>query len=73
MQLESYNYNCTIHLFQLQIRFYNCGNCDQLHVKICPAWLTCRVCINLRPGSYPLDLWGNFFLACHSYCIVLYF
>ena len=23
--------------FTLQIRFYNCTNCDQLHVKICPG------------------------------------
>ena len=31
-------YNCTIHLLlQLQITFYNCRNCDQLHVKICPG------------------------------------
>ena len=37
--LQSYNYmcNCTIHLLQLQISFYNCRNSDQLHVKICPG------------------------------------
>jgi len=34
---RSYNYNCTIHFLKLQIRFYNCRNCDQLHVKICPV------------------------------------
>ena len=34
---KSYSYNCTIHLLQLQITFYNCRNCDQLHVKICPV------------------------------------
>ena len=33
-----YNYNCTISILQLQITFYNCKNCDQLHVKICPAF-----------------------------------
>ena len=27
----------TTHLLQLQITFYNCRNCDQLHVKICPV------------------------------------
>ena len=37
LHLQSYNYNCTIHLLQLQITFFNCRNCDQLHVKICPA------------------------------------
>ena len=37
--LQSYNYNCTIHHSQLQITFYNCRNCDQLHVKICPGIL----------------------------------
>jgi len=21
----------------MQIQFYNCRNCDQLHVKVCPA------------------------------------
>ena len=31
-----YNYNCTIPILQLQITFYNCTNCHQLHVKICP-------------------------------------
>ena len=35
--LQIYNYNCTIHLLQLQITFYNCRNCDQLRVKICPG------------------------------------
>src|SRR6218665_2846033 len=35
--LQSYNYNCTIHLLQLQMTFYNCRNCDQLKVKICPG------------------------------------
>ena len=35
--LQTYNYNCTFHPLQLQITFYNCRNCDQLHVKICPA------------------------------------
>src|SRR6218665_3970486 len=34
---QTYNYNCAIHLLQLQITFYNCRNCHQLHVKICPA------------------------------------
>ena len=36
-QLQSYNYNCTNHLFhcQLKILFYYCLNCDQLNVKIC--------------------------------------
>ena len=32
-----YNYNCTIHLLQLQMTFYNSRNCDQLHIKICPV------------------------------------
>src|SRR6218665_2864645 len=32
-----YNYNCTIAILQLQITFYNCRNCHQLHVKICPG------------------------------------
>jgi len=35
--LQIHNYNCTIHLLQLQITFYKCRNCDQLHVKICPV------------------------------------
>ena|SRR6218665_3683639 len=41
-------YNCTKHgnrpidntktaYVTLKVRFYNCTNCDQLHVKICPA------------------------------------
>jgi len=34
--LQSYNYNCTIHLLKLQRTFYNCRNWDQIHVKICP-------------------------------------
>ena len=34
---QIYNYNCTIPILQLQITFYNCRNCHQLHVKICPA------------------------------------
>src|SRR6218665_2382759 len=34
--LRIYNYNCTIAILQLQITFYNCRNCHQLHVKICP-------------------------------------
>jgi len=39
LQITNYNENCAIHLFQLQIRFYNCRNYDQLHVKIklCPV------------------------------------
>jgi len=36
-QFKLYNYNCTIPILQLQITFYNCTNCHQLHVKICPA------------------------------------
>ena len=32
-----YNYNCTIPILQLQTPFYNCTNCHQLHVKICPG------------------------------------
>jgi len=32
---QIYNYNCTIAI--LQITFYNCRNCHQLHVKICPV------------------------------------
>jgi len=28
--VTTYNYNCTSHCFQLQIRFYNCRNCDQI-------------------------------------------
>src|SRR6218665_596565 len=34
---KSYNYNCTIHLLQLQMTFYNCRHFGQLHIKICPA------------------------------------
>ena len=26
-----------LHILQYTFRFYNCTNCDQLHVKICPA------------------------------------
>ena len=29
-------YNCTIPILQLQTTLYNCTNCHQLHVKICP-------------------------------------
>ena len=32
-----YNNNCTIAILQLKITCYNCRNCHQLHVKICPA------------------------------------
>src|SRR6218665_3156622 len=35
-QFKIYNYNCTILILQLQTTFYNCTNCHQLHVKICP-------------------------------------
>src|SRR6218665_1870262 len=35
-QFKIYNYNCTIPILQLQTTFYNCTNCHQLHVKICP-------------------------------------
>lgn len=36
--LQSCNYNCKIHPWQLQITFYNCRNCHQLYdVKICSA------------------------------------
>ena len=37
--LQSYNYSSTIHLLQLQMTSYNCRNCDQLHIKICPAFV----------------------------------
>ena len=37
VQFKIYNYNCTIPILQLQTTFYNCTNCQQLHVKICPA------------------------------------
>jgi len=40
---QSYNYNCIIHLLQLQMTFYNCRNCDPLHVKICSG-------LNSRPN-----------------------
>ena len=36
---QIYNYNCTIPILQLQITFYSCRNCHQLHVKICSALL----------------------------------
>ena len=36
-QFQIYNYNCTIPILQLQTTFYNCTNCHQLHVKICPG------------------------------------
>jgi len=38
-------YNCTIHLLRPQIRFYNCRNCDQLHVHvtICHALCTMQL------------------------------
>src|SRR6218665_2411734 len=36
-----YNYNCTIPILQLQTPFYNCTNCHQLHVKICPGYTVC--------------------------------
>ena len=36
-QFKIYNYNCTIPILQLQTSFYNCTNCHQLHVKICPG------------------------------------
>jgi len=26
-----------LHILHCAFRFYNCTNCDQLHVKICPA------------------------------------
>jgi len=32
-----YNYNCTIPILKLQTTFYNCTNCHQLHIKICPG------------------------------------
>jgi len=27
-----------LHILHCTFRFYNCTNCDQLHVKICPGW-----------------------------------
>ena len=53
---QIYNYNCTIAILQLQITFYNCRNCHQLHVKICPA---VKVTLRLpeRPG-----------IAMNAYC-----
>ena len=36
-QFKIYNYNCTIPILHLQTTFYNCTNCHQLHVKICPG------------------------------------
>jgi len=56
-QLQSYNYNCTVHPFQLQIRFYNCRNCDQLHVKICP-------------GHLPVTIYNTIFSLRKFTCIV---
>src|SRR6218665_469240 len=35
---QIYNYNCTIPILQLKTTFYNCTNCHQLHVKICPVF-----------------------------------
>jgi len=26
-----------LHILHCKFRFYNCANCDQLRVKICPA------------------------------------
>jgi len=26
-----------LHILHYTFRFYNCTNCDQLHVKICPG------------------------------------
>jgi len=54
--LQSYNYNCTIHLLQLQITFYNCRNCDQLHVKICPGFKMYNTIQGFR-GVHPMG-WG---------------
>jgi len=39
---QIYKYSCTIAILQLQIIFYNCRNCHQLHVKIYPAPSICR-------------------------------
>ena len=36
-KLQLQLHNSPIDLLQLQITFCNCRNCDQLHVKICPA------------------------------------
>src|SRR6218665_1263315 len=36
-RFKIYNYNCTIPILELQTTFYNCTNCHQLHVKICPG------------------------------------
>src|SRR6218665_3685717 len=59
--VQSYNYNCTIDLLQLQVTVYNCRNCDQLHVKICPAcnfvsWLL-QNHSEVLPLQLPVALW----------------
>src|SRR6218665_3889666 len=38
-QFKIYNCNCTILMLQPQTAFYNCTNCHQLHVKICPGYV----------------------------------
>jgi len=30
-----------LHILHCTFRFYNCTNCDQLHVKICPVGRLC--------------------------------
>src|SRR6218665_1501302 len=67
-------YNCTKHgnrqignaktaHLHCTLRFYNCTNCDQLHIKICPAFQLSKYAQNQRkcppkPNSLP-----QFFLA----------
>ena len=44
-------------------RFYNCINCDQLHVKICPAYIHTYIhtCIHTYILGWPILIWGKFF------------
>ena len=48
---QIYNYNCTIAILQLQITFYNCRNCHQLHVNICPAYTDINILSTVPEGA----------------------
>ena len=52
---KMYNCNFTAAILQLKIAFYNCRNCHQLHVKICPG--TRQANANIETPIMPFAGW----------------
>src|SRR6218665_842392 len=44
--------NNTAH-FNCKCRFYNCTNCDQPYIKVCPAWLRLSLCHCCASAPHP--------------------